>query len=477
MKTDYPDSTIESAPAGKEKMEEELLNGRYRMVKRLGGKRGEEVYLAEFTALQSYRVLKILSKENPYYGQLKAEADILKVLRHPCIPALLDLAEDEKSLIMAEQYLEGESLKTYCSRGGKLSEKIIIDFAVQICNLLLYLHSFDREILYLDLQPENILVSEGMIELVDFGCAVFADSAEDLRYGFGTPGFAAPELKGKGAACIGSDIYAVGKILSYLYSCSDIRVCKRMEKIISRSTQDAPGARYPSAAAMKQDLQRAAGRTESSTDNQKGFRARKIKRKEGIWEVRQGRIGVYGLSRGTGTTHSAVLLSVYLKKTYQCRVALLEMNGRDDLRFLESEYFGDDISECVQEHFTIQGVDFWKNIGEETALSLFNQGYDYLVLDLGSGERSRKELLRCEEKLVIGNGAPWNREEWERWFQSNVRTGRQDNWHYLNALGGECTVCRAEGGGKIAAMPYSGDCLTLTEIETECFNRLFCAHE
>ena len=80
-----------------------------------------DVHLAEHTMLHTCRILKRLNKQNPCYDQLKKEADILKRLNHPCIPALYDILEDQEHMILVEEYMEGESLKSCCARGEGLS--------------------------------------------------------------------------------------------------------------------------------------------------------------------------------------------------------------------------------------------------------------------------------------------------------------------------------------------------------------------
>ena len=98
-------------------------------------------------------------------------------------------------------------------------------------------------------------------------------------------------------------------------------------------------------------------------------------------------------------------------------------------------------------------MDFWKNVKEEKALALYNRGYDYLILDLGSGERGRKELLRCQEKIVIGSGLPWRIKDWSSYFRSMNGMGMTEDWHYLRLAGGDKGILSRQDGVRIHEIP------------------------
>ena len=451
-----------------------------------------DVHLAEHTMLHTCRILKRLNKQNPCYDQLKKEADILKRLNHPCIPALYDILEDQEHMILVEEYMEGESLKSFCARGEGLSEELFYDFAVQICDILHYLHSLEDELLYLDLKPENILISGRNLSLVDFGCAVPASRADQRRYGFGTPGFAAPELKQGGAVSVRTDIYSAGMVISYLYSHLNrgtdrrtVHSAGRIGGIIGRCRLEDPDKRYPNISELKKELTAAAPKCHiKEKDNRKKHilsqgaarDASRILRRRGKGEEKQraqnGRIGVYGIHRAAGATCTAIQIALYLKRRRKkASVAILEMSGKEDFIQLESWYFGTEPLECTDESFLIRGVDFWKGVTEEKALRLYNSGYDYLVLDLGSGMRARKELLGCGRKIVIGSGAPWRTGSWRTYFDDMKELGRTDDWSYLFLpCVGKMPVMA--GIPDVYEMPRSASVLESTREMEELFERL-----
>ena len=66
------------------------------------------------------------------------EVHILKSLKHPNIPIIYDIEEDEKYSYIIEEYLKGESLKAFRLRLSYLDERSIVDFTFQICDLIQY---------------------------------------------------------------------------------------------------------------------------------------------------------------------------------------------------------------------------------------------------------------------------------------------------------------------------------------------------
>lgn len=95
-------------------------------------------------------------------------------------------------------------------------------------------------------------------------------------------------------------------------------------------------------------------------------------------------------------------------------------------------------------HFKFRGVDYYPKTSGNALPSLLNQGYDYLILDLGAiAEADISEFLRCDKKLVIGSTAPWKLWKYEEFFQKfenciNLREG----FCYLVETGTEKEVQR-----------------------------------
>lgn len=198
-------------------IEEKLLSGKYRLCRKLGQGRSGTVYLAFHTELEEYRAVKIVPKSMSDYSSFRKEALLLKSLRHPGIPLVYDLEEDAENSFLVEELVSGETLYAMIKRIGRLSARETAVFGIQICTLIDFLHSAEDPILYLDLQPKNLLISDGQIRLIDFDHAQYAAEAETGGERYGTAGFAAPELYEGGALDERTDVYAIGALLYFMY--------------------------------------------------------------------------------------------------------------------------------------------------------------------------------------------------------------------------------------------------------------------
>jgi serine/threonine-protein kinase len=148
---------------GKERMQQEIWFQKYKILGLLGRGGTARVYLAEHILLKSYRAIKCISKNHPQYELQRNEAFILKNLKHSCIPIIYDIEEDDKGSYIVEEYIEGITLTDYVLANGALREDIIIQAGIQLCDLIQYLHSAKSPVFYLDLKPDNILISGSVL--------------------------------------------------------------------------------------------------------------------------------------------------------------------------------------------------------------------------------------------------------------------------------------------------------------------------
>lgn len=198
-------------------VQDPILFGKYHLCRIIGKGRTGTVYLTKHINLGEYRAIKEVSKKHIDYERFRKEALIMKDLRHPAIPIVYDLEETETHCYLIEEFLEGESLIALASDRSNLTRSMVIQYGIQICSLVQYLHSAGREpILYLDLQPNNLLLCNGIIKLVDFGTADYLMRANKTNQRCGTPGCAAPEQYTEEPLDERTDIYAIGVILFYL---------------------------------------------------------------------------------------------------------------------------------------------------------------------------------------------------------------------------------------------------------------------
>lgn len=203
-------------PKGGAAIEEHVLFGKYRLCRKLGAGRSGTVYLAYHTELEEYRAVKIVPKTMADYETFKKEALFLKTLRHPGIPLVYDVEEDLTNSYLIEEYLEGESLYALVKRLGSLSMKTALEIGIQTCRLIQFMNTSDNPILYLDLQPKNLLVCNGIVRLIDFDHAQYAEDVTSFGERYGTIGFAAPEQYLGEALDCRTDVYAIGALLYFM---------------------------------------------------------------------------------------------------------------------------------------------------------------------------------------------------------------------------------------------------------------------
>ncbi|MGM0557678.1 MAG: serine/threonine protein kinase [Myxococcota bacterium] len=148
-------------------------------------------------------------------------AQVLEGIDHPNIPAYHDHFEVESDgvvrLCLARDFVAGDSLQDRIDEDGSLSEPEVVELAIELLEVLQYLHAKDPPIVHRDIKPANVILGEdGRPYLVDFG-AVQADVLTETGGStvVGTAGYVAPEQL-MGRAEPSSDIYALGVTLVHL---------------------------------------------------------------------------------------------------------------------------------------------------------------------------------------------------------------------------------------------------------------------
>ncbi len=279
----------------------------------LGRGRSGTVYLARHKELEEYRAIKQVSKSCTDYHQFRKEALILKNIRHPGIPVVYDLEEDEDFSYLIEEFLEGDSLYALVSGMGHFSQAMTIRYGIQICHLVKILHSVrPTPVLYLDLQPKNLLVCHDTVKLVDFDHAVYLDEAEYLKKRYGTIGFAAPEQYNGDVLDERTDIYAIGAVLYYMLTGSfpgnhpgypRTLISPSIARILRTCLRREPKRRYGSV----EQLCKALEEVQMQCEQKRGS----------VWKknrISSLTIAVAGAAPGVGTTHVAMGLAIYLRK-------------------------------------------------------------------------------------------------------------------------------------------------------------------
>ncbi len=205
-----------------------LLAGRYQLLSRIGQGGMGAVYKAADTRFNNRPLaIKEMSSTGLPPARLQEaeaaferEAHLLADLLHPNLPRIYEhFTENDRSYLVMD-YIEGQTVEEHLEQvgGGPLSVDQVIKWAEQLCDVLNYLHTHQPPIIFRDLKPANVMMSEsGHIYLIDFGIArIFKPGKQHDTVALGSPGYAAPEQYGKAQSTPRSDIYSLGALLHHL---------------------------------------------------------------------------------------------------------------------------------------------------------------------------------------------------------------------------------------------------------------------
>jgi eukaryotic-like serine/threonine-protein kinase len=211
-----------------------VLNGRYEIVRKIGGGGMGAVYLAKDLNLGGVeRAVKEMVQssieeeaQNKAIDDFKRESMILSTLDHPSIPTIYDYFYDETEgrFYLVMKYISGGDLagRLRAAASGRIDERTVTEWALQITDVLAYLHGLPTTIVYRDLKPSNIMLDRsGRIVLIDFGIARSINQQREKGVtAVGTMGYAPPELF-SGQVEPRSDIYSLGSTMFHLMTGAD----------------------------------------------------------------------------------------------------------------------------------------------------------------------------------------------------------------------------------------------------------------
>lgn len=253
----------------KEKVYTIIWFQKYHVIKELGQGGTGTVFLAYNNVLKAERAIKRIPKQNACV-QWMNEVQILKLIRHDNIPIVYDMEEDENYIYIIEEYIKGQSLRAYKLSHQTIQETQLYNFILQLCDVLEFLHSMTPPILYLDLKPDNVLITEyGQIKLVDFGTAAILSGEKKQSARYGTKSYASPEQIRNGEVDERSDIYGIGGMIHFMiYGCAYDRerpaalgyghnsiASRKLFKIMKKCLCFHPDQRYTSVKRIKKDLE------------------------------------------------------------------------------------------------------------------------------------------------------------------------------------------------------------------------------
>lgn len=169
------------------------LGSGYSAIRPLGEGGMGTLYRAHKDSLDVDVVIKRVKQKFKGRMDERAEANILKTLKHKYLPRIYDVIENPSGYVYTiMDMIPGENMQNYVKTHGPVSQKLAYRWACQLCEVIAYLHSQVPPILHCDIKPSNIMITPaGDICVIDFNTSlVFSKGV--LAIG-ATPGYAAPE--------------------------------------------------------------------------------------------------------------------------------------------------------------------------------------------------------------------------------------------------------------------------------------------
>jgi serine/threonine-protein kinase len=287
-KTSRADSVPERRPKPKALAGGKILNGRYEIVRRIGGGGMGAVYLAKDRNLgEALRAVKEMieshiddAQHEKAIADFKRESLLLTELEHPSIPTVYDYFYDNASerFYLVMKFIPGSDLssKLRNAPGGRIDEPTVTEWGIRVADVLHYLHTRPQPIIYRDLKPANLMIdsNNNRIMLIDFGIARWVNKKEKGVTAVGTMGYAPPELF-SGQADARVDIYSLGATIFHLLTGSDPQdnpllifdftknprprqinpaLSSEMERLLIRAVEYKPEHRFQSGAELRDAL-------------------------------------------------------------------------------------------------------------------------------------------------------------------------------------------------------------------------------
>ncbi|MFE4913374.1 tetratricopeptide repeat protein [Streptomyces sp. NPDC056652] len=206
-----------------------LIQGRYRLLDRIGRGGMGEVWRARDESLGRQVAVKCLKPLGPQQDQsftrimrerFRREARVAAALQHRGVTVVHDFGEDDGVLYLVMELLDGRNLSQLLEDNQQhpLPVPHVVDIAEQVADALAYTHG--QGIIHRDLKPANIMrLSDGTVKICDFGIARlghdigFTSRLTGTGIAMGTPHYMSPEQIGAGQVDHRSDLYSLGCVL------------------------------------------------------------------------------------------------------------------------------------------------------------------------------------------------------------------------------------------------------------------------
>ena len=194
-----------------------LVDGRYRIIRRLGSGGMADVYCAEDTQLGREVALKLLyrrfAEDEEFVERFRREASSAAGLQHPNVVQVFDRGEWDGTYYIAMEFLTGRNLKQVVRDHGPLEPALAVDLTIQILKAARFAHR--RGIVHRDIKPHNVIVDDdGRAKVTDFGIArAGASDMTETGSIMGTAQYLSPEQAQGQPVDARADLYSIGIVL------------------------------------------------------------------------------------------------------------------------------------------------------------------------------------------------------------------------------------------------------------------------